>query len=120
MAQQTSGFDFVMLLVDDMTRARTFYESLFDLKTGDFNSEYFVEYELPDGNAFALGMDPSSARTPSGGIVFGVDDAQASIERVKELGGKFLKQYGGERCVAGWCEDTEGNTFGVHQRKATA
>ena len=110
----------MMFLVDDMPRARKFYESLFDLKTGEIESEYFVEYELPDGNAFALGMDPSTARTASGGIVFGVEDAQASIDRVKELGGKFLKQYGGERCMAGWCEDTEGNTFGVHERKVTA
>ena len=111
------GFDFVMYLVDDMKRARTFYEKLFALKPGAIDSEYFVEYDLPDGGTFALARDPSVAREPSGGAVFGVTDAEASIANVEQLGGTFLRKYGGESCTAGWCTDPEGNPFGVHQRK---
>ena len=110
------GFDFVMYLVDKMPRARRFYEALFDLKAGRFDSEYFVEYDLPDGSTFALARDPSHDREPSGGAMFGVTDAEASIARVQELGGKLLRTYGGDACTSGWCEDTEGNPFGVHQR----
>ncbi len=111
------GFDFVMYLVDDMPRARSFYEALFGLTPGAFDSEYFVEYELPDGGTFALARDPSAAREPSGGAMFGVTDAEAAIARVETLGGKLLRRYGGDHCTSGWCTDSEGNPFGVHQRQ---
>jgi len=116
-ASTLRGFDFVMYLVDDMARARSFYEGLFGIAPGAMESEYFVEYDLPDGGAFALARDPSAAREPSGGAMFGVTDAEASIARVEELGGKLLRRYGGERCTSGWCLDPEGNPFGVHERK---
>ncbi len=116
-ASTLRGFDFVMYLVDDMKRARVFYEELFGLTPGAFDSEYFVEYELPDGGAFALAKDPSAAREPSGGAMFGVTDAERAIEQVQQLGGKLLRRYGGDSCTSGWCADTEGNPFGVHQRK---
>jgi predicted enzyme related to lactoylglutathione lyase len=112
-----AGFHFVMYLTDDLKRARTFYESLFDLKPGAFESEYFVEYELPDGGAFALAINPSGPRAPTGGAMFGVPDAEAAIARIEALGGSLLARYGGEVCTSGWCTDTEGNSFGVHQRK---
>jgi predicted enzyme related to lactoylglutathione lyase len=114
------GVDFIMYLVDDMARARTFYESLFALLPGDVASEYFVEYALPDGGTLALAKDPRVAKEPSGGAMFGVDDATAAIARVQELGGQLLRPYGGESCTSGWCLDPEGNTFGVHQRKTPA
>jgi predicted enzyme related to lactoylglutathione lyase len=111
------GIDFVMYLVDDMQRARKFYEGLFALEPGAVDSEYFVEYDLPDGGTFALAKDPSVAREPSGGAMFGVTDAEASIARVEQLGGKLLRRYGGPICTSGWCTDPEGNPFGVHERK---
>jgi predicted enzyme related to lactoylglutathione lyase len=111
------GVDFVLYLTDDLARARTFYESLFGLTAGAFDSPYFVEYALPDGNAFALAKMPDGPRSPTGGAMFGVPDAEAAIARVEALGGKLLARYGGEICTSGWCVDTEGNSFGVHQRK---
>ncbi len=116
----TTGFDFVMYLVEDMNRARTFYQELFGLQPSATDSEYFVEYHLPDGGAFALARDPSADREPSGGAMFGVTDSEAAIARVEQLGGKLLRRYGGDICTSGWCADTEGNPFGVHQRKVTS
>lgn len=113
----TNGFDFVMYLVKDLKRARAFYEELFELKTGDFNSDGFVEYALPDGNAFALAVAPGDAHMQCGGIMFGVPDAEAAIARIKELGGTLFANYGGDSCTSGWCADPDGNGFGVHQRK---
>jgi predicted enzyme related to lactoylglutathione lyase len=111
------GFHFVMYLTDDLQRARTFYESLFGLKSGEYGNDFFVEYALPDGGAFALAhAPPGTPRTPSGGAMFGVADAEAAIARVEQLGGKLLNRYGGDRCTTGWCMDPEGNPFGVHQR----
>ncbi|MBD5633272.1 MAG: VOC family protein [Candidatus Eremiobacteraeota bacterium] len=111
------GLHFVMYLTDDLQRARTFYESLFGLEAGAFESEYFVEYPLPDGGAFALAHVPGTPRTPSGGAMFGVGDAEAAIARVEALGGTLIARYGGEHCSSGWCMDPEGNPFGVHERK---
>jgi len=111
------GIDFVMYLVDDMPRARAFYEGLFALAPGAVDSEYFVEYDLPDGGTFALAKDPTVAREPSGGAMFGVTDAEAAIAGVERLGGKLLRRYGGASCTSGWCVDSEGNPFGVHERK---
>lgn len=113
----TNGFDFHMYLVEDMTRARAFYEALFGLTPGSIDSEYFVEYELTDGSTFALARDPSADRAPTGGAMFGVPDAEAAIARIESLRGKLVRRYGGEVCTSGWCTDTEGNPFGVHQRK---
>jgi predicted enzyme related to lactoylglutathione lyase len=112
-----TGQHFVMYLTDDLPAARGFYESLFDLKPGGIDSAYFVEYELPDGSAFALACNPSAARVPTGGAMFGVTDAEAAIARVERLGGKLIDRYGGDGCTSGWCMDPQGNPFGVHQRK---
>ena len=110
------GVHFVMYLTDDLQRARTFYESLFDMKPGAVDSPYFVEYDLPDGGAFAIAHVPGQERVPTGGAMFGVDDSEAAIARVEALGGRLISRYGGDVCTTGWCMDTEGNPFGVHER----
>ncbi len=110
------GFDFVMFLAEDMPRARKFYESLFHLHPGEFESEYFVEYDLPDGNTFALGHNPGAPHTPIGGIMFNVENAEAAAERAVSLGAKLAGNFGGANCKTAWCTDTEGNYFGLHQR----
>jgi predicted enzyme related to lactoylglutathione lyase len=102
----TTGVHFVMYLTEDLARARTFYELLFGLESGPLESPYFVEYDLPDGGAFALAHLPDAPRTPSGGAMFGVPDAEKAIERVEALGGKLLARYGGAICTTGWCLDT--------------
>ena len=112
----TKGFDFVMFLAEDMSRARKFYESLFQIQPGEFDSAHFVEYSLPDGNAFAIGHNPGAPHTPGGGIMFNVEDADAAAERVVSLGGKVAGNFSGPNCKTAWCKDTEGNSFGLHER----
>lgn len=113
----TSGFDFVMYLVKDFKKARDFYEGVFELRSGDYDGDGFVEYDLPDGNTFALGVAPEGAHVQCGGAMFAVPDAAAATQRIKDLGGTLYANYGGEHCTSGWCADPEGNPFGVHQRK---
>jgi predicted enzyme related to lactoylglutathione lyase len=111
-----NGMHFVLYLTDDLPKTRAFYEALFALKPGAYDSEYFVEYDLPDGSTFTLAHDPRGPRVPCGGAMFGVDDAEAAIARVEALGGKVLARQGGDKCTSGWCADPEGTPFGVHQR----
>jgi len=116
----TTGLDFAMYLVKDLKRARTFYEDVFDLRTGQYESDGYVEYELPDGNTFALCVAPGDGHVQCGGLMFAVPDVGAAVERVKECGGTFFLNYGGDICDSGWCADPDGNPFGVHKRKAAA
>jgi predicted enzyme related to lactoylglutathione lyase len=111
-----TGIDFVMYLVKDFKRARAFYEGVFELKPGA-DHDGFVEYDLADGNTFAIAVAPEGAHIQCGGAMFGVPDAQAAVDRIKALGGTFFATYGGDKCTSGWCADPEGNPFGVHQRK---
>lgn len=113
----TEGFHFVMYLTDDLARARGFYEGLFGWKPGAIESQFFVEYDLPDGNTFALGHLPNAPRDPSGNVMFGVQDVEDAVARVEALGGKLHARFGGEICTSAMCIDTEGNNFGLHQRK---
>lgn len=117
---RTRGFDFVIIQTRDMMRLRAFYEALLDLRASVEYQEFYVEYDLPDGNTFAIGRDPSATEfMPTGGIVFGVDDAAALGKRVVELGGTYVKRFGsGEpgACFSEWCTDPDGNVFGLHQR----
>jgi predicted enzyme related to lactoylglutathione lyase len=106
-----------MYLTRDFKRAREFYEGVFDLKPGEFDADGFVEYDFSDGNTFALGVAPGDAHVQCGGAMFAVDDVDAAIERVKEMGGTFYANFGGEICTSGWCADPDGNPFGVHKKR---
>jgi predicted enzyme related to lactoylglutathione lyase len=102
-----------------MKRLRAFYESLLNLKATVEYQDFYVEYDLPDGNTFAIGRDPDATEfMPTGGIVFGTTEAEALGKRVQELGGTYIKRFGsGDPCFSEWCSDPDGNVFGLHQRK---
>src|SRR5215469_16426081 len=91
----TRGFVYVLIQTTDMKRLRAFYESLLDLKATVEYQDFYVEYDLPDGNTFAIGRDPGATEfMATGGIVFGVNDGEALGKRVVELGGTYVKRYG--------------------------
>ena len=119
-APKTRGFDFVIIQTTDMARLRAFYESLLQLKATVEYQDFYVEYDLPDGNTFAIGRDPGATEfVPTGGIVFGTDDAEALGKHVVELGGTYVKRFGSGdpgACFSEWCKDPDGNVFGLHQR----
>ncbi len=119
-APKARGFDFVIIQTRDMKKLRSFYESLLNLKATVEYQDFYVEYDLSDGNTFAIGRDPSSTEfLPTGGIVFAVDSAEELGKRVTELGGTYVKRFGtGESgaCFSEWCKDPDGNVFGLHQR----
>lgn len=118
MSTTTRGFDFVMFQTRDMSKARAFYEQLLGLEATVEYQDFYVEYDQPDGNTFAIGRDPGAPFVAMGGIMFGVDDAEAARKRVEALGGTYHKRFGsGDPCFTEWCSDPDGNYFGLHQRK---
>ena len=110
------GLDVVFYTVKDLPRARAFYETLFGLRAS-VESDYWVEYDLPDGTTFALANDPHGWKEGHG-LMLGVTDRGAVAERAKQLGGTITdRQFEGASCGAFECIDPEGNYVYFHQRK---
>jgi predicted enzyme related to lactoylglutathione lyase len=111
------GIDVMFYTVKDMARARAFYEGLFTVLPG-LESEYWVEYELPDGATFALANDPQGGWKEGHGLMIGVPDIAQAAQRAKELGGTITdRKFEGASCGAVECVDTEGNYVYFHERK---
>jgi uncharacterized protein len=97
--------------VEDTGRARMFYGRLmgWQFETFDGADDYFLTYE--GGGAI------HSANGLKGPMVyFGTDDVDASVARVRELGGAANEAQ--EIPGVGWyaeCSDPEGNAFGFCQ-----
>ena len=113
------------IYVKDMSRAKTFYESVFDVKLAQINTPEpsvdeiwsFPMNESANGAAGALVTMRNGGPSGNGTIVyFRSADCSVEARRAKASGGKVFKdktsigQYGFITLV----EDTEGNVVGVH------
>src|SRR5512135_828480 len=110
------------IYVQDMTRARKFYESVFQLKLEKIDSPDTEMWVFPmDMNRFgASGSLVKMESVPSGGnstvIYFICTDCSVEAGRVAASGGRVQKekmsigQYG----FIALAFDTEGNMFGLH------
>jgi predicted enzyme related to lactoylglutathione lyase len=109
---------FIELGVEDAERGRAFYEGLFGWR-----------FE-PSGQGFGVTL-PNVAGGMHGGdrgaspyVFFRVDDLDAALDRVRELGGTLEEAHeGDEESVARFgrfrlCRDDQGSPFGLHQPPA--
>ena len=99
----------------DPKRAKSFYSSLFGWKYKD-SAMPGIEYYLIDGANPGGGINPS--QDPGPVIYFDTDDIDASISKVRELGGKADEKMAIP--TQGWfagCVDTEGNKFSLFQNE---
>jgi predicted enzyme related to lactoylglutathione lyase len=117
----TGELAFFEIGVDDTERGRAFYEQLFGwrFETG------------PAGNGFAI-TAPNVPGGMHGGdaganpyLFFRVDDMDAAIRRVRELGGEVeeVDVEGDDASIARFgrfklCRDDQGSPFGLHQAPA--
>ena len=110
------------IYVQDMARAKQFYESVFQVKleklnTPDFNMWAFpMQMERMGAAGSLVKMDG----VPSGGnstlVYFGCEDCAVEAGRVVESGGRIdrAKFSIGEYGFAALVVDTEGNMIGLH------
>ncbi len=110
--------------VTDMARARKFYEGVLGLKPtmlhGNPGEMQWTEYELGNGT-LSLGCGaPDWKPTASGcSVTLEVEDFDAAIAHLKASGVKFqLEPFPTPVCQMAFIFDTEGNTVGIHKRKA--
>ncbi|HEY8312716.1 MAG TPA: VOC family protein [Candidatus Baltobacteraceae bacterium] len=109
-----TGIDAFYCTVDDLERARAFYQNVLGLTPGTV-TEHYTEYDLPDGNTFGIGKAPSMKST--GCPLFAVDDLEALVKQVAASGVPAGEIHDFPHCRASFCKDTEGNEFTLHQRK---
>ncbi|MEO5693837.1 MAG: VOC family protein [Usitatibacter sp.] len=115
------------IYVQDMARARKFYEALFDAKLEKLDSPAgeLEMWSFP-GDQGAYGTPGALVKmkdAPSGGlgtlVYFICDDCAVQEAKVPMLGGKIHrgKMGIGEYGFISLAVDTEGNTIGLHSMK---
>lgn len=111
---------FTLYPVENMQRARQFYEKTLHLIPGSISAEgAWVEYDLPDGGCFALttlatGVKPSS--NAGGSIAFEVENLDPLLEQLKSAGVTFkLESFSTPVCKMAVILDSEGNALTLHQ-----
>lgn len=109
---------FVEIGVDDVERGRAFYEGMFGWKFETGPSGQGFTISLPNVGGGMHGGDAGAAPY----LFFRVDDIDAAIERVQELGGTVedVDVEGDEDSTAQFgrfklCRDDQGSPFGLHQ-----
>lgn len=109
-----------MYPVEDMERARKFYEETMQFKMSKSSVEgAWIEYDMPGGGCFAIttlaqGVKPSS--NAGGSIAFEVEDLDKLVARLKSEGVKFkLDTFTSPVCKMAVMLDSEGNALTLHQ-----
>jgi predicted enzyme related to lactoylglutathione lyase len=102
------------LPAEDTARAKQFWASLFGWTFNE--SDGPVEYHMFQGQpGGAIYRTQAGERSPI--VYFGVEDIDASLRRVTELGG-FVEEGKSAIPGIGWyarCSDTEGNRFSLFE-----
>lgn len=114
------------LPADDVERARTFYEKLFEWKFEKVPMEMpyylFQTTDLAGNNAVGGGLGQRGAPDQRITNYIGVPDVEKYMAKVEKLGGTIIMQ---KTAVPGWgylavCVDTENNTFGLWEEDRNA
>lgn len=111
---------FTMYPVENLERARHFYEKILDLKMGKLSAEgKWVEYDLPGGGCFCItslaqGVKPSN--DCGGSIAFEVDDIDTLVTELKAKDVRFkIDTFPTPVCKIAVILDSEGNAVSLHQ-----
>jgi|SRR5262245_27008032 len=104
--------------VTDMKRARAFYENILGLKLGEeMAGGKWIEYEVGGGTFAITNIDPKNSVGTA--IAFEVDDMDATIDKLKQSGAKFLFDKSETPvCWIAIVYDPDGNKVVIHKRKA--
>ena len=114
------------IYVDDMDRARSFYEKVFAVKLQDLNSPeiQMLAFPMPGdlpGCTGSLVKMPGPGRPTGNAVIiyFSCEDCAVEASRVTQNGGKIFKEKFsiGEYGFVSLVYDTEGNMIGLHSRR---
>lgn len=119
---KVTEFAFTCYPVQDMARARAFYEGVLGLVPAtvhDIPDGAWTEYELGAG-AFALCQYPGWNPSADGAsIALEMEDFDSAIAELKARGVPFkMEPFPTPVCRMAYVFDPEGNTICIHQRHA--
>ena len=112
------GIDVTTYLIKEPKRAIAFYRDVMEMAP-TWESQNGAEFTLADGATFGLWRMHDGSWRPSGGVMFAVPDVKTAADYYRKRGAK-IDEYIEETpvCFMAFCEDSEGNSFILHQRKA--
>lgn len=115
-----TGVDASYYLVKDLDRATRFYTRLLGAEPSMTVPDTVAEWSFAGGTSFGI-YKPEDEWRRSGGVLFNVPDLEAAIAAAK-ADGVTLDEDGRIEdtpiCRMAFGEDTEGNTFVLHQHKS--
>ena len=128
MATGARGVDAIFYRADDLDRATKFYNALLGMEPTQSWPNFGAEYTLPNGETFGFLKFPDSesfapykpAWHPGSGVMFAFDDLDATVAACKQRGVRFFNDGKVEDtpvCRMVFAQDSEGNSFILHQRK---
>jgi uncharacterized protein len=114
--QAHHAINYVEISVQDLGRAREFYERAFDWRFNDYGPDY-AGIQAPDGDGEVGGLGVGRSSGPGGVIVLVYsEDLEASAAAVEAAGGTLVDPPytypGGRRFIFA---DPDGNQLGVYQ-----
>ena len=123
MSSGTNALNWFEIPAVDISRAKKFYESIFDITMEDMkmpDMKYAMFPFDPTKGKIAGGLAQSPMHVPgsTGPIIYlnGNPDLQSVLDRIENAGGKITmpKTGIGENGFMAFFSDTEGNTIGLH------
>jgi uncharacterized protein len=120
-ATQVNPVTWFEIPVNDLHRARDFYEKVFStsldpLEMGEVRMAWFPRPENATGTSGGLIQAPGRAPSKTGTVVFfSVADIDSTLAAVEKNGGKIVmpKAGGGEHGSIAQFEDSEGNVIAL-------
>jgi predicted enzyme related to lactoylglutathione lyase len=115
---KVTGIDIHCYLAKDARRATNFYKDVLGL-VPSWEEDQGAEFELGDGSTFGVWKMSDGSWHPSAGVFFAVSDLKETVAHLKHKGVKFIDPeiFESNVCHMIGAEDTEGNSFILHQRK---
>lgn len=115
-ASRITGMDANYYFVTDFGRALAFYRDTLGLVPTFVQEPVFAEFTFPGGETF--GLYKSERPEHGSGIMFGLPNLHEAIAEFKAKGVKINDHVEDlPTCGMAFAEDSEGNTFILHQRK---
>lgn len=126
MTTSKNPFTWVEIYVENMDRARAFYEAVLQIDMvpmeapGDDDSLVMISFPWAEGDNNISGalckMDGMSPGTGGTLVYFTCDDCSAELSRVEAAGGQVVqpKSSIGDHGFIALAMDTEGNMIGFH------
>ena len=120
MPQRYKKVAFTCYPVQDMARARAFYETILGLTPGEDFQGVWQEYDF-GGTTFAISSMAVEFLKPGtqGCVAFEVEDLEGLVKELQDKGAQLSSDGIMESpvCWAAWIKDPDGNTISLHQAK---